>query len=457
MMEPRATEAVALIDCGAKTLGIAVTHLREVIPEPEVLQPLVSSGPGVVGCVALRGLAVPVVDFAGLLGWPATPEPGILVVLRVEEGIVAFRARATRRIVLSRNLTPQEISHPASGPSEQIFPRHALLDGDVIAHLAPEALTALGIPTTRDTRPSARSTDISDQYLLFELGGRDFALPVARVDGTVPESDVGSPTMISGPCEGAIRRLDLEIPLVNPITMGGMSDGPAPCKCTSAIVLKFGPDHRLALRADRVRDIVQIARSTISPLPRVLARRSDLFLGVVPRGAEPWYHVLDPDKILADPGLQAFASLTRRHGAEAKTGTKAERGRRGTALLFRANGDFALPVEKVLEIIPMPDLPPRYGAHLGTLAHGNGLLPIFDLSQLLLGAASQFTSLSAVIIVQIGGETLGLAAEEMLAIDRVGYVEHPDGRREGMAERREEGRKRSFSVVELDQLAAYFG
>lgn len=457
--QPTPAASVALIDCGTMVIGVEVIHVREVIPEPPELQPLPSSGPGVIGCLALRGLAVPVVDFASLLGWP-DQGPGILVVLRVEGCLVAFRARASRRIVLRDQIRMQDMAIAASGPGEQIFPRIGLLEEEAIAMLDPNALIAMGIPSTRDSRAATKVSDISEQYLLFKMGGRDFALPVSRIDGTVPETEVGGATLVSGPCEGAIQRLDLEIALINPLAMCGMGHEVTRPRQSGAIVLKFEGEHRLALRADRVCDIIQIKRSVISPMPRVLARRGDLFLGVVPVEVDRWYHVLDPDGIAQDPALRAFAALTRRGGGAAQGPGARLRGRRSTALLFRAGGDFALPIEAVEEIV---GLPPSVidddiqALHLCTISHRGGLLPIFALSQILVGGRVDFGPLSAVIVVHIDGERIGLAVEEMLAIERVGFVEHADGRREGMVERQQSDRRRSFSVVELAELSAHLG
>ncbi|NBZ86286.1 chemotaxis protein CheW [Stagnihabitans tardus] len=454
--QPQPAASVALIDCGNKVIGVEVVHVREVIPEPHELQPLASSGPGVIGCLALRGLAVPVVDFAALLGWPATA-PGILVVLRIQTGLVAFRAQATRRIVLGDHIRFQDIATAATGREEQIFPRLGLIEDLAVAMLEPSALISLGIPATRDQRATAKVSDISEQYLLFELDGRDFVLPVARVHGTVPETEVGGATLVSGPCEGSIQRLDLEIALINPLLMCGMPHQGSRPKAAGAIVLNFGGEKRLALRADRVRDIIQIKKSLISPMPRVLARRGDLFLGVVPVAEDRWYHVLDPDRIMQDPALGAFASLTRRSGAGQAQGARM-RGRRGTALLFRAGGDFSLPIDSVEEIVGLPQSvidTDSQGLHLCTISHRGGLLPIFALSQILVGGRVDFGPLSAVIVVRVEGERIGLAVEEMLAIERVGFVEHPDGRPEGMVERHQPDRIRSFSLVELDQLASW--
>lgn len=452
---PTPTTSIALIECGGKVIGVEVAHVREVIPEPPELQPLPSSGPGVIGCLALRGLAVPVVDFSNMLGWPPEPPPGILVVLRIDGCLVAFRARATRRIVLRAQIRMQDIAIAATGLGESIFPRLGLLEEEAIAMLDPKALIQLGIPSTRDSRVATKASDISEQYLLFEMGGRDFVLPVARVDGTVPETEIGGHTLVSGPCEGSIRRLDLEIPLINPLLMCGMAhDGMRP-RATGAIVLKFEGEHRLALRADRVRDIIQIKRSLIAPMPRVLARRHDLFLGVVPVSESHWYHVLDPTRLAEDPALRNFAALARRGGAAGAASTL--RGRRSTGLLFRAGGDFALPIEQVEEIVGLPPSASTEGfsAHLCTISHRGGLLPVFCLGQMLTGHASHFGPLAAVIVVRVEDEKIGLAVEEMLAIERVGFVEHADGRPEGMVERQQSGRKRSFSVVELAELAPY--
>ena len=452
---PKPTTSVALIDCGGKIIGVEVAHMREVIAEPDALQPLPSSGPGVIGCLALRGLAVPVVDFSVLLGWPGNDTPGILVVLRIEGCLVAFRARATKRIALRGQIRNQDVAVTATGLGESIFPHLGLMEEEAIAILDPNALIQLGIPSTRDNRVAAKTSDISEQYILFEMGGRDFVLPVDRVDGTVPDTEVGGHTLVSGPCEGSIRRLDMEIPLVNPLLMCGMDHDGARPRSAGAIVLKFDGEQRLALRADRVRDIIQIKRSLIAPIPRVLARRHDLFLGVVPVSESHWYHVLDPARLTEDAALRSFAALSRRSGSGGAMSSL--RGRRSIALLFRSSGDFALPIEQVEEIVGLPEtaLTGGFSAHLCTVSHRGGLLPIFCLGQMLTGKNAEFGPLAAVIVVRIDGEKVGLAVEEMLAIERVGFVEHADGRPEGMVERQMGGRKKSYSVVELPELAAY--
>lgn len=450
------TKAIALIDCGGRLIGVSAAHMREVIPCPPELQPLPTSLPGVVGALSLRGLSVPVVCFGDMLGWQVRTPPEIIVVLREGEGLFAFRAHATRRIVLSDDIRFQEVESSSAGVAENLFPRLGLIGDDLVAMLEPASLAAMGVPLTRDTRPVQRSSDITEQYLLFELSGQSFVLPVARVDGTVPDTDVGGETLVSGPCEGSIRRLDMEIPLINPLTMAGMRfEGTRP-RQTAAIILKFEGDKRIALRADRVRDIIQIKRSMIAPMPRILSPRSEFFTGVVAVSDTLWHQILDPDSIAADEGLRAFASLSRMVGAGTKVAEqRRQRGRRGVVLLFRSSGDFALPIEDVEEIVALPARvleEPSWSHHLCNIAHRNQLVPIFCLATMLNCGPAAYTPQSAVIVTRVGNERVGLAVEEMLAIERLGYAEHPDGRPEGMIERPESGKVRTFSVVETGQL-----
>lgn len=456
-----APQAIAIIQCCDLTIGINVTHVREVIPVSEALQPMPSSVPGVAGCVALRGLLVPVLDLRVMLGRDSGATPGIIVVLTLHGQVFAILADASRRIIPASQLRDQDCLPGENGLPERLFPRLFLLEECLVAMLDPAALLANGIPRTRDTRPAARQSDISEQYLLFEIEGKTFLLPVGRVDGTVPETDVGGDAMVSGPCEGAILRHDVEMALINPLKLVGMPASGSRPRASSAIVLTFDGDHRIALRADRVRDIVHIRQSMIQPMPRILARRGDLFSGIVTMSEGVWHHVLDPDALRQDAALRDFAALARRVGAGVGGSEgRGPRGRQRTAILFRAGGHFAMPVEQVQEIVALPAAvieQESERSHLCTLTHRNALLPIFALPQLVAGERPAFGPASAVIVTTIGGERVGLAVEETVAVDRVGFVDHYDGTPEGMVERTRDGQAKLFTVLQAEKLAALIG
>lgn len=456
-----AGRGIALIECCGLTIGIDVAHVREVIPAPQSLQPMPSSVSGVAGCVALRGLLVPVLDFPSMLGRHEV-EPGeIIVVVTLDRHVFGIEAQATRRIVSADQLRAQDHAPGAMGLPERIFPSLFLMEETLVALLDPAALVDLGVPRTRDTLPPARSSDISEQYLLFEIESHTFVLPVAQVDGTVPETEVGGDTMVSGSCEGAIRRHDMEMALINPLVMAGMRPpGPRP-KTSSAILVTIEEERRVAIRADRVKDIIHIKESMIRPLPRVVARRSDLFLGIVTPAEGVWHHVLDPEAMRRDDGLRAFSRLARRLASDRPAQqARSQRGRRGTALLFQAGGDFALPIDAVAEIVPLPEAATAgqlSGAHLCNMTHRNGLLPIFSLSAVLAGEGSTFGSSSAVVVTDCGGERVGLAVADLLSIEQVAFVDHYDGTPEGLAERQRDGKTRLFKVLSPDQIAMELG
>lgn len=420
--------SMALVDLGARTVGIAVSHLREVMAMPERLEPLPSSVTGVAGCVVLRGQVIPVVDLAAMIGDSPALDGGkarIVVILCLQDQLFGICAAAANRIVPAQDIRPQPIRNAATGLRETLLATFALIGAEVIPILDVPALAGLGLPLSRDDRVTTSSFDRTDQFLLFEMAGISFALPIIEIEATVPETEIERKGMDSRYCDGTLRRLGREIAVVDAVRLAGLAPGNPRQGRSSAVVLRLEGERRIALRADRIYDITHIRLGDIAPLPRLVCTRPELFSGVVPREEGSAYFLLNHAALRADPALLALGATAMVSTADADLAGRAARAaalRSDLALLMRAGEDFALPATEVREILPMQAAHHPSGrlGHLGNVSHRKRLLPIFSLAELQGLPPTTFDHRAAVVVTRVDGDDIGLAVEALIAVEHVG-------------------------------------
>ncbi|MEI4471384.1 chemotaxis protein CheW [Frigidibacter sp. MR17.24] len=444
---------LALIDLGTLTIGIDVADLREVMVAPRTLEPFRSSAEGVVGCVALRGQVIPVVDIAPMLGlpplYPATAtgaDGGVVVIVGASDEVYGILARVARQIVAPRDIARQSITGGGSAACDRLLPEVVLIDGRVVAILDTTVLPAAGLPLSHAQRAERRSRDAAGQYLVFEVQGLSFCLSLDRIQATIPETRVDPEVLRSGACDGSIAAHGIDRALIALPPLLGMAPASTRPDRAAAVVLPFPDGSSIALRADRVRDIRALAAAQIGPMPAMLCARPDIVTGafVDDRGHE--FYLLDGPALTADPMLAELARLERRDGVTVDTGAPpparaaaaavpplgaAAGGPRAAALLMRSGIACALAVSDVEEIISLPpqlqrDLGPS--AYLGTIAsRGRQLLPVFSLAALYGHEADGRKPHAAIVLVDHRGGTVGLMVEEICAIETMAVIAETDG------------------------------
>lgn len=420
--------AMALVDLGGRTIGIPVAHLREVMAMPERLEPLPSSVAGVAGCVVLRGQVIPVVDLGAMIGDPsavAGDVARIVVILSFEGHLFGICAASANRIVPPQDVRPQPIRNGAEGLRERLLSAFALIGAEVVPLLDVPALAGLGLPLSAEARITARGFDRADQFLLFELAGISFALPILEIEATVPETEIARKGMDSRICDGTLHRLGREIAVVDAVRLTGLKPGQAHQGRAAAVVLRLEGERRIALRADRIYDITHIRQTDVAPLPRLVSTRPDLLAGVVPRTAGEALFLLDHAGLRSDAALRALGATAMVSTADEDLAGRAARAaavRSDLALVMRAGEDFALPAAAVREILPMQAAHHPSGrlGHLGNISHRKFLLPIFSLAELQGLPPPNFDHRAAVVVTEHDGEAIGLAVEALIAVEHVG-------------------------------------
>lgn len=424
---------MAIIDLGAAKIGIDVTDLREVMPAPKELQPFQSSGPGIVGCVALRGQVVPVVDLAPLIGLPSLDpdqDNGVIVIVGDQTKVYGIVALAALQIVQAKDCAPQFISRDENAMVDKLLSRLVLVDDEAIGLLDALALPALGVPQSRSERVQNVVRDATENFLLFETDGVRFCLPLSDIQATLPEAPVDATVLRAGPSEGGIVHHGIERPLLNLAQFFGMAKTGNNCGKASAVLLSRGEEKPLAFRADSVRDILSLTKAEIAAMPSLLSRRPEMFIGVhtMEEGHENF--ILDGRLLADDVDLTAYGALEHIKDEKPPEENRGQIGIDGNAkttelaLLVVAGARCALEVAVVEEIVSVPNQIAERCAtgqlYLGNITSRRGaLIPTFSLSAALGHPPEPSTMLPAIVVIDRGGELIGLAVDEIFAFERM--------------------------------------
>ncbi|MBB96645.1 MAG: hypothetical protein CML68_18855 [Rhodobacteraceae bacterium] len=425
---------MALIDLGAAKIGIDVGDLREVMPAPEPLQPFQSSAPGVVGCVALRGQVVPVVDIAPMIGLPSCDQEsgGVIVIIGNNELVYGVLARAALQIVQADRCVPQSICRDDAALIDRLLARLVLVNDEAIGVLDAQALPQLGVPRSRTVRHRDKAVmrDETENYLLFETDGTRFCLPLANIQATLPDAPIDRTVLSAGPSEGGVIHHGIERSLLNLARFLGMSSDTQLVPRASTILLSRPDAAPLALRADRVSDILSLRRADIAEMPSLLSSAPEMFVGVYMGADGGENYVLDGESLLAEPTLSAFGSLEHSVSLERSDRSKTNssditaENSMELALLVVAGAGCALEVEAVEEIVSAdPAVAQRASGgncYLGNITSRRGvLIPTFALASVLGQSVGHGSTLRAIVIIRRAGEQIGLLVDEICAFERM--------------------------------------
>lgn len=433
----RSTEAQAygLMRIDATPLALPVASLREVIPCPERLAPLPVPAAGVCGAVRLRGSIIPVLDLRHVLGLPPAAEGSacVIVLMRHEGRLLGLRVSAVSGMarVAGDRLHALDIATPAgAGIATHSFETEdgiaTLLDAGRIAGLP-------GVPMV--VEPSAESRDgaigAREPLLLFRCGGLPFGIAAMSVDATVPRIALRDNALVGELCRGVIDHHGHEVPVIDTLRLLGLGQAADPAE-SAVVVLRFAKGL-LGLMLDEVRDIAQVAATEILPLQPLGLRDARLFRGVL--GARDGHGngnehgeqhlLLDAAALQADEILSALAGLSRPKAA--KEAVVAGAAQAGAAiggrpyLTYQVEVETASPLTQASEILVYPahavPLHERRDATLGLFTHRGSAVPLVCLGTLLGRPAVLDPATARVLIVEDGGQRVGLVVQALCSIE----------------------------------------
>jgi len=413
---------LALIRLGRLTIGVDVNHIREVIPVPTDFLPIPGAGGEVLGAVVLRGQVIPVLDLLGLMGATDAAALNVVVILRAKDRLFGFLAQSTMGIVPRAEAQIQTRFEQPITLLQRMFPESLLHQAQVINRLDPEPMLEIaGLPSVSDGARSAVDRDLTHHLLLFETDGVLLCLPIKQVDAIIPYGPITTGSMTSGLSDGAVELRGLVMCMIDPVATAGLRHPNPRTGSAAGIVVRFGENARLALRTDKVRDILRVSGDKISAFPPTLTRNRDLISGVVLGAGQEQQIVLNTDALRADPQLQSYAQMAHLVGSDIENELEAAKGDSDVVVIFQAGGDFALPISEVEEILALPpeiqSLDPAGDGHLLNLSHRGRMIPIYSAAIRLGMPFVPPTERPGILVLRQGDIRYGMMVERLQAIE----------------------------------------
>jgi purine-binding chemotaxis protein CheW len=271
--------AYIVVEVDSKLVPLA-RHSVEELLGTVAWTPVPRAPGGFLGVGLLRGLALPVLSLAMLLGLRGSVPPGGFLMIDVGGRRVLV---AVDRIV---GLRFQSAESEAAEPVD-------------VASVLPDALRRIVLgfsPDGEEDRPGPMSGE-ADAYVAFRIGGLECAIPVERVDRVVgPQPRIGLPAPSSragaARLEGAIELRGQILPVAGLRCCLGLA--PMPSQEPQAYVVLRDAKGLGAIGIDQARQLIQLRRSDIVPAP---AEEHGAVAGVVARPDGGLLRIIAPDRL----------------------------------------------------------------------------------------------------------------------------------------------------------------
>lgn len=275
-------QRLVTFEVAGQDYALPLEVVREIVTAPENLTFVPGSDDAVRGVMPYRGGLLPLLSLRRLLGLPsATLSLEKVLVVAMGDVLIGFVADRTRAVL---SVDPDRVD-PAppvltarSGGEAQIKEIYRTRQGKLISILAPERLLredvmqklAQGVVTMKPTDDETR--DASDakelRFLIFQLDGNDFALPVDAVEevARVPDQITRLPKTPKF-LEGVVNLRGEVLPVVDQRRRFDMQA--ATVNANRRLVVVRTEQHRAGLIVDSVSQVLRCSPDAIKPSPNL--------------------------------------------------------------------------------------------------------------------------------------------------------------------------------------------
>jgi len=316
-------------------------------------------------------------------------------------------------------------------------------------------------------RPEAGTGE--QHFVVFQIADGAFALRLDDVGEIVRMPRLAQMPLAPRSLLGLANLRGVALPVVSVRRLLGWPDAP-PDEATRLVVMGRGAP--VAFMVDRIHHLLAIPQEQIERADAAAGSvNPDLLAGAI-KGAEgdSTIKILDPARLLRKEFAQLGRGGPRAHAGATTTAiadTETERRQRVSLVsLVLAQQEYALPLDRVREIIPLPEqiseVPRSETAVLGVVTLRDRLLPLVSL-RALLGMPSHVErkERGKVVVMAVGGGSVGMVADgtrEILRVDpdmidpAPALLTRGAGDAEISAICRLEGGKRLVAVLSPDRL-----
>lgn len=305
------------------------------------------------------------------------------------------------------------------GREVRILDIHAVL-AKAFGSLAAERQIRTGV--SRQVTHQAATTDDREILIVFTVAGQEFALPIANVIEIMPAPEFATPlpqseTVVSG----MIGLRGNLLPLLALKQLLGLT---GPASGGMIIVASIGP-ATVGLSVDGVREIMRVERSTLEPVPAVIASRTKgeakVQSVIKANDGARLISVLGPEQLFREDVMTRIKQQASAAPSASKTGSNVvER----IFLVFRLGGqEFGLTISAVEEVAHAPQqvtrLPRAPDFLKGVINLRGSVLPIIDQRKRFDLAEAGEGDGRRLVVMRIGENIAGLIVDGVSEVLRV--------------------------------------
>ncbi|CAD6526084.1 chemotaxis protein CheW [Paraburkholderia metrosideri] len=291
-----AHEMLLTFEVAGQEFALDLTDVQEIIPAPKARTAIPKTETLVLGVTALRGTLLPLLSLRGLLGFPTAAKAASrekVVVLNVNGAQVGLVADAARAIVAAEthlvDPIPGVLASRAGGESRI----RAIYRGDagkrLISILAPEQLFREDVMQRlrahhqrgeSQLTAQAPAAEDNENFLIFQLGGDEFALPIDAVEeiAALPAQITRIPKTPKF-LEGVVNLRGAVLPVID---LGRRFDMPLSTQAKGRRLVVVRTERRRAgLIVDGVSDVLRTSEAAIRGAPDLTDDIARLVSGVI--------------------------------------------------------------------------------------------------------------------------------------------------------------------------------
>jgi purine-binding chemotaxis protein CheW len=407
---------------GELEVALSAQALERVVPWPERLAPHPSPVPWLLGLFALGGQPLPLVDGHRLLGLPPVENGRRIAVIRHEDGRFGL---AIDGVVDILNLAEDAIVQLQGAPGRLLERVHLRPESGRLVHLLDlAALAALpGFEASIDAPPARQQRAGGDDerlYLLFECDGRRLCLDAAVVQELVDRPQLAPSEFASASCRHQVQLRGQTLPVLELSNLLGLATS-SHGRHEQLLVLAAGEQgqYRVAFGFDRLLGMWRRDPAQCAPLLGFGLDQPELLRGVFSAADGEATVVLDHQVLGRQEAAVAYARIYR--SDRNLLNEERRRGRRQPCLSFFAGLLFAVPLEQVAEVLPLPPHYLRLGQRdprlLGSMAIRGQQITLVCLRTLAGRVAVESGPGDQVIVVEGQRQRLGFVVERVEAIE----------------------------------------
>lgn len=350
-----ATQGVVRI--GELEVALSAQALERVVPWPERLAAHPSPVPWLLGLFELGGQPLPLVDGHRLLGLPAVEHERRIAVIRHGGGRFGL---AIDGVVDILKLADEAIVQLQGAPGRLLGQVHLQAETGRLVHLLDlPALAALpGFEVSADRPPAlqrqaAIGTEEERLYLLFECDGRRLCLDAAVVQELVDRPQLTPSEFASDSCRYQVQLRGQALPVLELSELLGLAT-PAKGHHEQLLVLAAGDQgqYRVAFGFQRLLGMWRRDPAQCAPLLGFGLEQPGLLRGVFGAAEGEAAIVIDHLALGCQEAAVAYARIYRTDRDLLRE--ERRQVRRQPCLTFLAELLFAVPLEQVAEVLPLP-------------------------------------------------------------------------------------------------------